>query len=68
MFSVLNICFAIENLNKIVITVIRHHQLVLGELEIQFLALCSPDNPGAVQRNSMSLGMIFVLCRYVGTT
>ena len=66
MFPVLHIRLAVKHLDKVVVAVVGHLELVLRELEVDLLVLLGADDPGAVQRNAVTRGVAHVLGRDVG--
>ena len=66
MFPVLNVRVAVKHLDEVVIAVVGHLELVLGELEVDLLVLLGADDPGAVQRHAVGGGVRPVLLRDVG--
>ena len=66
MFPVLHVGIAVKHLNEVVVAVVGHLELVLGELEVDLLVLLGADDPGAVQRHAVGGGVRPVLLRDVG--
>ena len=62
----LHVCFSVKNLDEVVIAVVGHLQLILGELEVDLLVLLGADDPGAVQWHAVAGGMRHVLLGDVG--
>ena len=66
MFPVLHVRVAVKHLDEVVVAVVGHLELVLGELEVDLLVLLGADDPGAVQRHAVGGGVRPVLLRDVG--
>ena len=66
MLHVLHLGVAVEHLDEVVVAVVGHLQLVVGELEVDLLVLLGADDPGAVQRHAVGGGVRPVLLRNVG--
>ena len=66
LLPVLDIGFTVKYLDEVVVAVIGHLQLVLGELEVDLLVLLGADDPGAVQRHAVAGGVRHVLLGDVG--
>lgn len=64
----LDVSVAVEHLDEVVVTVVGHLELVLGELEVDLLVFLRSDDPGAVQRHAMGAGVRPVLLRDVGAS
>ena len=64
----LDVCVAVKHLDEVVVAVVGHLELVLGELEVNFLIFLGSDDPGTVQRHAMGAGVRPVLLRDVGTS
>ena len=64
--AVLHVGLAVEHLDEVVVAVVGHLELVLGELEVDLLALLGPDDPGAVDGHAVLRGVAHVLLRDVG--
>ena len=62
----LHVRVAVKHLDEVVIAVVGHLELVLGELEVDLLVLLGADDPGAVQRHAVGGGVRPVLLRDVG--
>ena len=48
MFPMLHVCFSVKHLDEVVVAVVGHLQLVVGELEVDLLALLGSDDPSTV--------------------
>ena len=48
MLHVLHLGVAVEHLDEVVVAVVGHLQLVVGELEVDLLALLGSDDPSTV--------------------
>ena len=64
--AMLHVGLAIEHLDEVVVAVVGHLQLILGELEVDLLVLLGADDPGAVQGHAVAGGMRHVLLGDVG--
>ena len=53
--AMLHVGLAIEHLDEVVVAVVGHLELILGELEVDLLPLLGPDDPGAVQGDPVGL-------------
>ena len=62
----LHVCFSVKHLDEVVVAVVGHLQLILGELEVDLLVLLGADDPGAVQGHAVAGGMRHVLLGDVG--
>ena len=68
MLHVLHLGVAVKHLDEVVVAIVGHLELVVGELEVDLLPLLGTDDPGAVQGNPVGLGVVDMLLRYVGTS
>ena len=68
MLHILDLCVTVKHLDEVIVAVVGHLELVVGELEVDLLTLLSTYDPGAVQGNPVGLGVVDVLLRYVGTS
>ena len=62
----LDVSFLIKYLDEVEVAVVWLLETVLGELDVDLLALLGPDDPGAVERSPPLLGVTLLLLRDVG--
>ena len=66
--AVFNVSFLVKDLYKVEVAIVGLLEFVVGELDVDLLALLCPDDPSAVQGCSPLLGMRQMLLGDIGSS